>query len=203
MAGSEFHRFAREWGFEHRTSSPRYPQSNGFVEGAVGIIKKSLKKTSDSYIALQSYRATPLGNGYSPAELLMGRKLRTSLPSAPSTLEPKLVNTQELKRWERRRTQQKSNYDRRRGARQPEPLRRGDIVWITNQQKQSVVQSAAESPRSYFVDTDTETPRRNRFHLKPMPGADLTQESSVPDIGQDTYTTRSGRVVKPVNRLQS
>ena len=26
-----FKQFAKEWGFEHRTSSPRYPQSNGVV----------------------------------------------------------------------------------------------------------------------------------------------------------------------------
>jgi hypothetical protein len=32
----------------------------------------------DPYIALLSYRATPLDNGHSPAELLMGRKLQKS-----------------------------------------------------------------------------------------------------------------------------
>ena len=74
---SAFQQVAHEWGFEHRTSSPRYPQSNVFVEVAVRIIKRSLKKTSDRYIALQSYRATKLGNVHSPAELPMGRKLRT------------------------------------------------------------------------------------------------------------------------------
>lgn len=58
VTGSEFHRFAQEWGFEHKTSSTIYLQSNGFVEVAVGMIKKTLKKTSDSYIALQSYCAT-------------------------------------------------------------------------------------------------------------------------------------------------
>jgi hypothetical protein len=37
-----------------------------------------LKKSDDPYIALLSYRATPLDNGHSPAELLMGRKLQKS-----------------------------------------------------------------------------------------------------------------------------
>lgn len=102
VTGSEFHRFAQECGCKHKTSSPRYPQSNRFVKVIVGIIKKSLKKTSDSYIALQSCCATPPGNGYSLAELLMGCKLRTSLPSVSSKLEPKLVNAQQLQRWERK-----------------------------------------------------------------------------------------------------
>ena len=35
------------------------------------------------------YHSTPLQNKYSPAKLFMGRKLRTTLPSLPSTLKPK------------------------------------------------------------------------------------------------------------------
>ena len=40
-------------------------------------IKGLLKKSEDQYETLLAYRSTPLSNGYSPAELLMGRKLRT------------------------------------------------------------------------------------------------------------------------------
>jgi hypothetical protein len=52
---------------------------NGLAERGVQTIKMMLKK-SDPYIALLSYRATPLANENSPAELLMGRKLQTLLP---------------------------------------------------------------------------------------------------------------------------
>ena len=32
------------------------------------------------YLAMLAYRSTPLENGYSPVELLMGRLLRTTIP---------------------------------------------------------------------------------------------------------------------------
>jgi transposase InsO family protein len=59
----------RDYGFSHVTPSPKYPQSNGFAEAAVKIVKLRMKKSKDPLKALLEYRATPLLNGYSPAEL--------------------------------------------------------------------------------------------------------------------------------------
>ena len=69
-------------------SNPRFPQNNGKAERAVQISKNLLKKSNDPYLAMLSYCSTPLQNGYSPAELFMGHKLRTTLPSLPNILKP-------------------------------------------------------------------------------------------------------------------
>ena len=83
-----FSKFAETYGFQQSFSSPRFPQSNGEAEKAVQTIKNLLKKSNDPYLAMLSYRSTPLQNGYSLAKLFMGRKLRTTLPSLPNTLKP-------------------------------------------------------------------------------------------------------------------
>ena len=63
----EFALFAKDWGFKHTTSSPRFPQSNGEAERAVRTVKEILKKEKDPAKALLAYRSTPLASGYSPA----------------------------------------------------------------------------------------------------------------------------------------
>ena len=47
-----------------------------------------MNKSSDEYLALLTYRDTPLHNVYSPAKLSMGRKLRTRIPCHPNELLP-------------------------------------------------------------------------------------------------------------------
>ena len=102
FASAEFREFAEEYQFTHTTSSPRYPQSNGEAERAVQTVKKLLKKADDSHIALLMYRASPLASDVSPAEILMGRKLRTKVPTLPSTLSPQPPDLATLKQKEHR-----------------------------------------------------------------------------------------------------
>ena len=68
------------------------PSSNGEAERAVKIIKGLLRK-HHPYLALLSYRATPLQIGYSPSELLMGRKLRTTVPTTREQLTPRVPDS--------------------------------------------------------------------------------------------------------------
>ncbi|XP_044167255.1 uncharacterized protein K02A2.6-like [Acropora millepora] len=60
FAAATFSKFAEEWGFTHLTSSPQYPQSDGEVGRAVNTAKGLIIKSEDPYMALLSYRSTPL-----------------------------------------------------------------------------------------------------------------------------------------------
>ncbi len=75
----EFAEFSKEYEFEHITSSPRYPQSNGKAENAIKIVRNILQNAhhagSDPNLALLAYRNTPTeGVGSSPAQILLGRR---------------------------------------------------------------------------------------------------------------------------------
>jgi len=88
----ECQQFAKCWGFVFKTSSPRYPRSNGLAERAVQIAKQMLRKCEDLDIALLEYRATPIsGLEKSPAELLYSRRLNSLVPMRSELLAPPLI----------------------------------------------------------------------------------------------------------------
>lgn len=80
----DFQHFKKDWQFQHTTSSPRHPQSNGLAEASVKIVKNMIKKCNrnreDIQKGLMIIRNTPLQCGYSPAQLLMNRVLQDNLP---------------------------------------------------------------------------------------------------------------------------
>ena len=99
--GQDNSHFAREWGFQIALSNPMYAQSNGEAERAVQTVKNTLKKEKDKKeIALLAYRSRPLSNGYFPAELLMLRRLRNTLPMFQSQLTPDWPDLEQLNKHE-------------------------------------------------------------------------------------------------------
>lgn len=163
----EFTKFAKDYGFDHVTSSPLYSQANGEVERAVKTVKGLLKKSGDPYLSLMAYRATPVGNGYSPAELLFGRRLKTTIPTAPSLLTPTLPDQRKLRAHEEKyRQKYKLGYDKRHRVVQSVPeLKPGTQVFVRDSQTHGIIQRKLNEPRSYEVLTPRQTLRRNRKYL--------------------------------------
>ena len=88
-SSQEFARFASSYEFKYVTSSLRFPQSNGQVERTVQTVKRLLKRSNDPYLALLSYRATPLPwCDLSPAQLSMGGRIRMPIPQTNKLLVP-------------------------------------------------------------------------------------------------------------------
>ena len=87
----EFHNFLSFYQVNHVTSSPQYPQSNGFTEALVGIAKKLMEKSVRDgkpwNCGLMQYRTTPISSTLpSPLEMLTGRRPCSTLPQLPSTI---------------------------------------------------------------------------------------------------------------------
>lgn len=85
-----FRDFSKCYRFAYITSRSRYSQSNGEAERRVRAIKDLFRKAEDPFLARLAYRNTPGVSRYSPAQLFMGRSLRTRLPVTTASLVPDL-----------------------------------------------------------------------------------------------------------------
>ena len=120
-----------------------HPQGNGLAEHTVQTIKDILKKTAvtreDPHLALLAYRTTPLSStGITPAQLLIGRRLRNTLPSAPGHLQPVTIYRDAVvSRDIQSKPDQASTYNRHRGVRTLPQLLPGDhvLVWNADQKQ--------------------------------------------------------------------
>ena len=89
-ASREFSDFLRRWGVRHRQSAAYNAASNGRAEVAVKAVKRALRENCDANgdvdndavtRALLTMRNTPdRDSGQSPAQILLGRPLRDTLP---------------------------------------------------------------------------------------------------------------------------
>ena len=172
FTSSEFQTFAKQWNFTHCTSSPYYPTSNGEAERAVQTAKHILEQ-EDPFLALLTYRATPTGpTRVSPAELAMGRQLRTTLPTLQTNLDPQQYDKDIIKENDAKaKMSNKTYYDRRHGAQTLPELRAGDPVLqkLDHESRWSNPATVLNqvAPRSYLVQNESGAQyRRNRRHLR-------------------------------------
>ena len=217
FSSQEFAQFVRKYNIKHVTSSPHYPASNGQAERAVKTLKKLLRKSKDPFEALLAYRATPLPwCGRSPAELLMGRKIRSTLPVTSSTLVPEWPYLREFQRAnETFKQRQKTDYDRRHRVRNLPEIPDNTSVWVRHGGSPIAGRtiSSANTPRSYIVQTPTGETRRNRsqLNIQPPTTADTPFTASTPRLNLGTKEqqlrspimtrSRTGTYIAPPNRL--
>lgn len=160
-----YRQFAKQWQFEHVTSSPEFPQSNGLVERTIQTLKKTIRKCkidgSDPHLALLALRTSVNSTNTSAAFALMNRNLRTLLPTfnvdhQQQNVIPKLNSTQE-------------RYNKH--AHDLPPLGIGQTVRFRENNKWDrlgQVSKAHQNPRSYVINTDKNTTiRRNRRDIIP------------------------------------
>lgn len=117
-----------------------------------------------------AYRATPLANRHSPAKLLMGRRIRTTVPVVPSSLNPGWPDISKLEKEHNSRQKQWKNFNKRHRAHDLPERELGDHVWVTDTKEKGTVRARADSPRSYIVETVEPT-------ATPVDLPDITQHS--------------------------
>ncbi|XP_053383745.1 uncharacterized protein LOC128549966 [Mercenaria mercenaria] len=218
-----FSNFARDWHFTHVTSSPHHQSSNGLSEIYVKLAKRILQKAKDAncdpYLPLLEHRNSPLpAIGYSPSQLLQGRRLRSILPATHEQLSPKPVNAKKAREnMQKQQTRSKFYYDR--STRSLPSLQSGENITFqkTSGEKWEPGKVLEQhNERSYKIQaSDGARYRRNRMFIRKFKSNHAnslqnntnnnpplrTPDTTLPSIKDKSknaysYVTRSGRSVR-------
>ena len=151
-ASGDFAKFAKDWHFQHVTSSPRYSQSNGKIESAVKICENIMEKAArgkcDPY-----YRNTLTELGSSPAQRLFSRRTRNLLPLTRKLLEPENLPTQDVQQKLINSRQKQAFYYNLKGKALPE-LQPGQTVRMKKPNESTWTEAVCKKmigPRSYML----------------------------------------------------
>ena len=183
------------YGFTQCTSSPHYPRSNGLSKRTVKTVKAMLLKSEDPHLALLSYRSIEFSwCGLSTAQLLMGRRIRSTLSQVLEKLLPKWPYLKKFEEQDRTyKRKQRKNYDNRHRTRPLLDIPDNHPVWVNTdgQLQQGRTVTSTEAPRSYVVDVPSGRVRRNHQHFIPMPEDDSTSQSPQRNTDVTSFVTRT------------
>ena len=187
ISSSEMDSFYTKWGVTQRKSSAYYPKSNGRAEAGVKSMKRAIRgnvgsdgslDTDKVAAALLQYRNTPLKNiNLSPAQLLLGRSLRDSVPQ-PSTAY-KVSSRWEAQLRARERSIAKENIDSkvyhdRQPTKNYNNLTSGQVVSCQNVRNRKwdrtgeIVKALPFRQYQVKMHGSGRLSLRNRLHLKPL-----------------------------------
>ena len=145
------------------------------------------------------YRATPTSaTGISPAEMLMGRKIKTTLPSLNRNLIPKCPDRALIRCKDAEAKQQQAYYfNKRHGVRDLPLLHRGDQILLKLDEDKtwkgpvSVMQESG-TQRSYQVNLPRGgVVRRNRRHLQLVPPRAVSLSSDTKKVDSELKGTET------------
>ena len=201
-SSQEFRFFMQNWLIEHRTSSPHYPQSNGLAGSMVkvskNLIEKAIRQDLPWNQLLLDYRCTPISSEIpSPAEILFGRKLQSSISILPSqVMNDRISKQRELiaKKEGKFYTNAKDFQDRIKAL----PFEAGQNVWLQNSDsrkcEEAVIREKCREPNSYMVEIPAtgQCFRRNSNFIKPRQSqqkpisTELEPTTGLPEIPQES-----------------
>ena len=214
FTSSDFEEFMQMNGIRHIRTAPYHPASNGLAERAVQTLKEGLQKLTSGCLEtklsrfLFQYRITPhTTTGQAPAQLLIGRCLRSHLDQLLPDLTSHVQNKQQL---------QKERYDQHTKPRNFLP---DEPVFIRNFGKGDTwlagIISKRQSAQTYDIKLpDNKILRRHVDHIRPRSvdpiqptDNDDNQHDVIPiPTSSDNATPpstlrRSTRVSRPPDRL--
>ncbi|KAF0765586.1 Uncharacterized protein FWK35_00006032 [Aphis craccivora] len=207
----KFKLFAKEWGIEIINTSPNYPVSNGLAEKYVGIIKKMIKKCSETNNDIEdyllNYRNTPLVNmGLSPANLLQSRILRTKLPI--KDIQNKKISININKKMKENQLNQKKYFDKK-GTIKEVAFEEKEKIWLQDKLNktwsEATVIKKLKWPRCYLVrDSRGRELRRNIIFMRKRKTVSLEFEEEEVKGDEDVISKKvrtSERTKKKPDRL--
>ncbi|CAI5639180.1 unnamed protein product [Oreochromis niloticus] len=206
----QFIDFAKQWDFTHLTSSPEFPQSNGLAERAVRSAKQLMEKShrdgTDVFLDLLNLRNIPRDTQLgSPAERLMSRQTRAGIPVCSKLLAPIAKNTGQIcDRLRNKRLRLKRHYDK--SSRTLQPLQEGEVVRVQTEKgynKLGIVERKSKEPRSYIIQVDGRTYRRNRRHILPVAEPPPPLRDYDPEYHDTNHSTMDSSTLTPQSHTRS
>lgn len=207
FVSSEFRSMCEEYGITHLRTAPYHPQSNGQAERFVDTFKRGFAKLKGEgkpteralEVFLHTYRATPSEtlNGRSPAELFLGRKLRTRL----SLLHPKTGSSPDCRAD--LRTKMESQFNLKHGSRSRD-FHVGDRVIVkvyrgNNWSWKNGTLVAKIGRVLWNVDIDGKVQKRHENQMKVISSAASAENSATNwlNVMLSTYNLKQPDVLMP------
>jgi len=215
-----FQEFSNAYGFVQVTTSPYFPQANGFIERTVQTVKSLLQKCkesgSDPHLAMSCLHSTPLDHNIpSPAELLHTRVYQTNLLAISKSSLSLSADGDINAKLQTRQERQKSQYDKT--SKHLPVICPDDQVHVLNPHSHKwepgIVKCHMETPRSYVVDMadgitlressdmDTAEPTLSVNEDSPPTSPATCPQAVAGGVDRETTLCRFSMVIKPLHKL--